>query len=348
MKINFVVPSTVLGGGLRVILIYANYLTDKGHDVCIYLPGVYYWKDAGKVSIKTSIANSILRRNKLPWFNNKCTIKVVPLIRNAFVRNADVTIATAWFTARDVYELSVDKGKKAYFIQDYEIWHQNKEVVDATYKLDMKRVTITNTLREVIKKECGVESEVIYNGHNSSEYITSEKKRNNPKTVIMLGNFADYKGGKVGLEILKRMHEKYNIRIIIFSAQRYETLPNYVEFYYRPERRLLISLYQQSDICLFPSKQEAWGLSAIEAMANKAAVVGFRTGCLKEIAVNNETALIVNNFEEKALELELDRLINDDILLTKLQNNAYELVKNYSWEKSGDRFEKLLIDLCGA
>ena len=343
MRINFIIPSTVLGGGLRVAFTYANYLVDQGHDVISYLPGIYRWKDVPKINIKTSISNSILRRNKMSWFDVKFPIHVVPNITNTFIRDADVSIATAWFTARNVYDLSESKGKKVYFIQDYEIWNQNKDIVDSTYRLDMKRITITNTLKQTIQRECGVDSTVVYNGHSSKEYLHSEKKINHPRTIIMLGNFASYKGGDVGLRILEIMHEKYKIRAVIFGAQPKKNLPSFVEYYHQPQRNVLISLYKKADIYLFPSKQEAWGLSAIEAMANKVAVVGYRTGCLAEIGKNKENALIVDVGNEKALELAVESLMFDDELLATLQNNGYNTVTGLTWEAAGERFEKELF-----
>ena len=343
MKINIIIPSTVLGGGLRVAFTYANLLVKQGHDVIAYIPAIYKWRDVPKWSIKTSIANSFIRRNKVDWFDVKFPIKVIPMIKNMFVRDADITIATAWFTARNVFELSNKKGKKVYFIQDYEIWNQKKEVVDSTYKLDMKRIVITKSLQNTLKKECGVDSEVVYNGHSSDEYLHTEKKLNNPKTIIMLGNFANYKGGQLGLDVLLALNKKYGIRIIIFSAQQRNDLPECIEYYHKPNRKLLISLYQQSDICLFPSLKEAWGLSAIEAMANKVAVVGFNTGCLAEIGNNYENAIIVENGNVEALQSAVEELINNDNLLKKIQNNGYSTVCGLTWESAGAKFERALM-----
>ena len=193
--------------------------------------------------------------------------------------------------------------------------------------------------------ECNVESTVIYNGHSSDEFFYGNKTINNPRTIIMLGNFASYKGGKLGLNILARLHKKYGIRIIVFGVTPYEGIPDYVEFYCQPERSSLMSLYQNSDICLFPSKQEAWGLTAIEAMANKVAVVGFSTGCLKEICTDGVNALVIDNGSEEDLEKAVERLILDETLMITIQNNGFELVKNFSWESAGKKFETELLSI---
>lgn len=343
MKINFVIPSTVLGGGIRVVFIYANYLAEKGHDVCVYVPGLFWWRKNGIFYLRTSIANSFIRRNKAAWFDNKFKIKVTPVIATPFVRDADVTIATAWYTAQNVYDLSPAKGIKAYFIQDYEIWNQDKNQVDRSYKLDMCRICITNSLRDTIKDNCNVDSEVVYNGHSEKEYITKKKVLNSPKTLIMLGNFANYKGGTEGLQIMEHMHSKYGCRCIIYGLFKPDFIPDFVEFYVQPERQALMSLYEQSDICIFPSHNEAWGLTVIEAMANKVAVVGYNTGCLHDVCTNEVNAIIVDNINVDELERAVDSLIFDDDKLVRIQDAGHELAKSFSWDKSAERFEHILI-----
>ena len=79
MRINIVVPSTVLGGGLRVIFTYANYFVDKGHDVIVYIPKLFSWCDIDneKINYKTSLANTFKRRTKIAWFDNKFDVKLV-------------------------------------------------------------------------------------------------------------------------------------------------------------------------------------------------------------------------------------------------------------------------------
>ncbi|MCZ2990936.1 hypothetical protein NYY86_22720, partial [Acinetobacter baumannii] len=135
MKINFILPFTYATGGIRVAFEYANRLQEKGHDVVCYAPMLAYKFDNYGVKgnlrrIKSSIGNSIKRRNKVNWFDLNVQIKLVPYIGDTFVRKADAVIATAWPTAYSVYELDKDKGEKFYFVQAYEDWSGPKELVD--------------------------------------------------------------------------------------------------------------------------------------------------------------------------------------------------------------------------
>jgi glycosyltransferase involved in cell wall biosynthesis len=346
VKINIVVPSTVLGGGIRVIFQYSNFLVSQGHDVIIYVPMLAYTNKRGIPNLKTSIANTFKRGTRVNWFDCKFQVKLALAIKNPFIRDADLTIASAWFTAPDVSELGPSKGKKVYFIQGYEYWGQkNKEVVYATYQLKMNRIVITNGLKELLKKQFGVESTVIYNGHAQNEYLDGEKIGNKKKCIIMLytkDNQSNLKGMRQAIQLLKNLYHKYGIRIILFGIRNPCDLPEYFEFYEQPVRESLISLYQQADIYLFPSLQEGWGLPVIEAMANKCAVVGNNTGCLKELCTDGKEALIVDNFDFAELQSKVETLINDEAVLRRIQNNGYKLAKTLKWEESFNKFENYL------
>lgn len=345
MKINFIVPSTstVMGGGIRVIFRHANYLADKGHDVVVYVPMLFYI--GKKFILKTSLANTFKRRTRIKWMETHFKVKLAFTISDQFIRDADLVIATAWYTAHFVNKLSVSKGKKVYFIQDYEIWNQDVSEVDSTYKMNMHRIVITKELHDLFKGKFGVESEIVYNGHSQEEYITGNKKQNDPLVVMMLWNSAWYKGSKQALSILDRFYKRYGIKVRFFSVERKPDLPNHVEFYHRPERSFLMSLYRQSDIYLFPSNQESWGLPIIEAMANKCAVVGMNTGALRDVCEDGVQALIAENGNYKDLEEKLEKVICDDTLRKQLQNKGYNFSLKFSWDKQCLVFEQSLLSL---
>lgn len=344
MKINIVVPSTVLGGGIKVIFQYANFWAERGHDVVVYVPMLAFAINR-RFNLKTSIANTFKRGTKVKWMDCKFKVRLTPAIKDPFIRNADIVIATAWFTAPHVNQLSSKKGKKVYFIQGYEIWNQDESMVNATYQMPMNRVVITNALRKTLKDKLGVDSTVIYNGHCSEEFFHGEKIIKHPKTVMMLWNSAWFKGGVQGIDILRKMKDKYDIRVILFSSEHKPEVPESFEFYQLPLRKKLMELYQLTDIYLFPSNDESWGLPVIEAMANKCAVVGMNTGCLYDLCSHGEQALIAeqNNYEQ--LEAYLESIINDEKLLKRLQLNGFNFSEQFNWEKQFIKFEEYLIKL---
>ena len=174
MKINFVIPFKRLSGGIRVVFLYANYLVGKGHDVVCYMPMVSYkGKDQSALfRLKASLSNTFKPEH---WFDAKFKLKIVPVIKPKFIRDADVTIATAWQTAYDVKKLPHRCGKKVYFVQDYEVFNGEAKDVDRSYQLGLHTITITRQLAQRLKERFGVDAEVIYNGLDQAEFIAQPK-----------------------------------------------------------------------------------------------------------------------------------------------------------------------------
>lgn len=351
MKINIVIPSTVLGGGVRVLFIYANALTDLGHDVVVYLPLIYSWKaiNGGVPNLHTTLGNSIKRGSTVPWFSCKFPIKRVPLIINRFIRDADITIASAWYTAQNIAELSPAKGKKVYFIQGYELNENgdNKADVEKSYCLIDNNITIAHWLDTLVSDITGKRTFVLLNGIDDNEFIRGEKKTNDRKTVIMLGNMASHKGTKNGIQVLKQMQKEHNIRVIIYAATPSAEIPESFEFYCQPKRSELMKLYEEADICLFPSIREGWGLTVTEAMAHKCAVVGNPTGALNEIGVDGVNAIFSDGPSVNALYNALEKLLNDEGLMKKIQDSGYRTVSDLKISKQVEKLEKYLKHIVG-
>lgn len=161
----------------------------------------------------------------------------------------------------------------------------------------------------------------------------------------MLANFSHYKGGYNGLEVLKRVKKKYNVRCVLYGLTKDEHIPDDFEFYQQPSRKRLMQLYREADICLFPSVEEGWGLIVTEAMANKCAVVGNRTGCLREFGEHEINALITDGPDYTQMEKYIERLLNNEELLITLQENGYLEVCKMKRNMSFEHFNQFLEDL---
>lgn len=347
MKINIMIPTILFGGGLRIIFQYANDWVNKGHDVIAYVPMLYREIDL-KIKPRTSIANTFLRGTKISWFNCKFKVKKVLAISDLWIRNADITIAVAPNSAWPVHRLSEKKGKKIYFIQGHEVDElgNNLSQIDRTYQYkNLNLVVITHYMQEYIRKNFQRDSKVIPNGIPHDEFLQGPKLPGSKKTIIMLGNFSHYKGGYQGLELLKKIKKEFDIRCIIYGYRYDEQIPSDFEFYRQPKREELMHLYQESDICLFPSIEEGWGLVVTEAMANKCAVVGNNTGCLREFGKHKENALIVENANFDEMYCYIKELLNDTETLRKIQQRGYETVSQYTSEASFEKFECYLKSL---
>ena len=149
--------------------------------------------------------------------------KFVNRIKN-IVPNSDIIIATSWETAYFVNALPKEKGEKFYFVQHYEIWDvwnnlecwkevreiekdtskipiamsyivpndsylkKLKELVDATYTMPLKKITISTWLKELLEKRFGQKVYgMILNGVNFDIFhCDNEKDWDAEKNIILM------------------------------------------------------------------------------------------------------------------------------------------------------------------
>ena len=338
MRVNFIIPNRRLTGGLRVNYIYANYLANKGHDVCFYLPAfTYYTKEIGiPLWIKSSFGNMIKKER---WFDCHFPVRVVPSISDQFIRDADAVIASSWQTAVDVDRLNIRKGRKYYFIQGDETFYEDKETVLNTYGLDLRIITITSHLKEKILPY-NHDVHVVYNGLDDSEFLYTEKKRNNELCVMVLFHEAPYKGTEEALSIIEEAFNRgLNITPIIYGRRITKKFPENYIVAENPKREDLIKLFRHADIYLFTSFLDAWGLPVVEAMSNKCAVIGRNIGALEEL-YNGNNAVIASEKDEFIEAIQY--LNNNRDRLYSIQDEGYKTVQGLSWEKSAQTFEKII------
>lgn len=348
-KINIIVPFTNLTGGIKIIFEYSNRLYEKGYDVLIYAPMIAYkFNFSGFMGlmkrVKATLGN-VKRGNKVKWFDLKVPIKLIPYICNNFVRDADFIIATAWPTAYDVKKLNGSKGKKLYFIQGYEIWSGSKEEVDGSYKLGLMNIAISKWIKDILENEVGAKVDyIIHNGIDFNEFYCENKVFNKRKKILMLYHEHELKGYIDGLKAFELVKSKYtDIDLILFGIKKGKLpIPKYAEFYENPSRNLLRELYCKSDIYLFPSRFEGFGLTLLEAMACKCAVVGTKTGILEEIGIDKENVLLSSPRDINTLAENIELLIKNNELLRKISENGHDTVRNFSWDNSVRKFMEIL------
>lgn len=339
MKINFILPFKRMTGGIRVAYIYANYLVDQGHDVVCYVPMLSYkGKDQSFLyRLKASLGNTLKRDD---WFDKKFKLKLVPIIANRFIRDADVTIATAWQTAYDVNNFSDSKGKKVYLVQDIEIFNGDTQLVENSYKLPLEIITVTENLKSTLNHYSNNVT-VVYNGLFDEEYMHEEKQVFDPPSLMMMYHESEHKCSQQGLKIIDKLKETYpDIKVNIFGRRIPEKLPEAYNVKVNPPRQEIINMYRESDIYLFTSEIESWGLPIVEAMANKCAVVGRERGALAEL-YNGDNAVLIDELDGMYNAV-LD-LISDKEKLKNMQNSAYQTVQKLNWEKSCKEFGRIII-----
>ncbi|MFA6171146.1 MAG: glycosyltransferase family 4 protein [Patescibacteria group bacterium] len=353
MKVNFLVPTTGITGGIRVIFEHANRLAARGYEINIIYPYVL-GREAGTKEKIIGRLKKIRRAifaladlNKIKWFDLNPKIKVirVPDLSEKYIPEADATIATANETADWLALCSAQKGEKYYFIQDYETWTRDKEKVDATWRLPLKKIVISGWLKKIGEEKF---KERIYgvvpNGVNIEDFDNPKKKFNKNKKVLLMYHLLEKKGFKDGLEAFSKAQKKHpEISLVLFGAYplKEKELLGF-KYYFQPSRERLRELYSTSDIFLWPSRAEGYGLPPMEAMASKCAVISTDTGAVREYAIPGESVILVPALRPGLMASELIGLIEDEEKLKKIALNGYDKIKEFGWERASKILESII------
>jgi len=106
----------------------------------------------------------------------------------------------------------------------------------------------------------------------------------------------------------------------------------------------LNEFYNSIGIFIFPSESEGWGLPAMEAMAGGAAVISARNGGVEDFLRHEVNSLLYEPKNIPELVSSIDRLLNDDSLRVSIAREGEKTVKNYGWDDSVLKLERLLTE----
>ncbi len=104
-------------------------------------------------------------------------------------------------------------------------------------------------------------------------------------------------------------------------------------------------IYQRARVLVQPSVKEGWGLTAIESQACGTPVICADSPGLKETLLNEKTGYLYEYGNIKELAAKIKDMITDDTKWQKFSNAAIEWAKNFSWDRSAEAMEKILMDL---
>jgi glycosyltransferase involved in cell wall biosynthesis len=195
------------------------------------------------------------------------------------------------------------------------------------------------------------------------------KKRKNPKiTILYASRYFWIKGGLVALETLKRIQERYDVKIIFISEVPKEVKEKYKEINIQGlvSHEKMIENYKNSDIFFYPSFLDTFGFSLLEAMSYGLSILTVNTGGTKncgEIIDDARNGLVVDfpyyqgneiykkchslgDEEEKLIDSlfkKLSFLIENSKKRKELFKNCRDTIKNgkFSIQKRNEKLSKI-------
>lgn len=111
-----------------------------------------------------------------------------------------------------------------------------------------------------------------------------------------------------------------------------------------PTEEELMAAYQSSYCLLFPSLNEDWGMTPIEAMGFGKPVIAVNQGGPAESVIDSKTGFLVKP-EPKEFAQAMTRLARDPGLTKKLGEAGVNRVKKYDWSNFVGQFDSFLSEL---
>lgn len=340
MNIAFYRHSLLSRGGDKMFLTYANYLTENGHHITLYvqtIDSVFKISDRIKVSLipikgKTgSILWAILHKIK------------------AEVIIADIIVMACLLSIRNFRRV-------IYFAQDFDVSYYSNRVLQEFIKLlyvfgltflKIPCIAVADSLKAELQS-FSKNTIVVSNGINLNIFYPCPdadliKLKESRKTILILGR----KDSRKGLATAVATLNEYSKRIPNDSIEIWvvgETLPESLftykirNFSYVNERRLS-TILSSVDVLLYPSKHEGLPLFILEALACGCPIV--TTEAVK-IVEPQQQAWVTKIDDVPALVDGLHTVLTDINLRRKFIENGKRLSQQFDINQKSQEFAEVL------
>lgn len=297
-----------------------------------------------KLGFKCLIA-AVDNKTNLDWFPNQ-KVKIILFKGNQkIIEKYNTVVATSWPTAYELLSLNIKH--KGYLIQANEIpfypmYSYLRTRVKRTYTFPFEFITISKWLQIFLKENFNKDSSYIPNGINTDIFhpdIPLEPKQKNKKRILLEGAInIPFKGMKEAFEVVQDLD--CEVWCVSYDGKP-ESNWHCDRFFEKVPIDQMGKVYSSCDILLKLSRMEGFGYPPLEMMACGGVSVVSEIDGHKEYIIDKYNGLLTdpkNILKTKGI---LTQLINDKNLYIKLKNNSQETVRQFSWNTTIKKLEKI-------
>ena len=157
-------------------------------------------------------------------------------------------------------------------------------------------------------------------------------KYRNYETLIEVVKILRIEGVNVRLDIIGKTNDVVYTNMICKMINDYK-LENHIKVWGQVDDARYNELFNNASAFAFINIDQSWGLAVFEAMsAGLPTIVSESVGAV-ELLHNDIDSVIVNPKDAKAICKIIKKLMRDSTYYNRLSENAYNVVRNYSWDQ---------------
>lgn len=359
MRVAFVLRHITEKGSSKYAVEVIKYMQKNGHDVHVF---ANKWDKMNSVHF-----------HKIPVFS-----------RNFFIREFLMMALSTIIVNLQRYKFNVVYSQPGRFFSpdiagvhmcatggignkpkniEYRIWY---EIEKFNLKKAKRIIAVSDSIKNELMKNYSVPEEkitVIHNGVNLSEFSLGNKKNirleirkkyNIGKNEILL-LFVGNPFSRKGLEyLLRALPFVKNVKLLIIG--RYDDITPYLKLsdslgvrervLYMDFVDKISDFFASSDIFVFPTLYEPFGLVVIEAMASGLPVVVSKcAGAAELIEDGNGGILLDNPKNPEEIAEKVNMLIKNKRLRSKISKQARKVVEEYAWDKVAEKWLEVFEEI---
>jgi glycosyltransferase involved in cell wall biosynthesis len=342
MRYLFVLPTTALMGGVKVVLDLADQLAAAGESAHVFsFAGAPRWRQRHAA--------------------------LLPARDLAAVRFADydfVLACNAFLLPVLLPLLRDSAARPVFFCQDYESFHHGDEPTFASYmqdratfarlyRLPVPILATSRAIQRLISQRLGTASHHVPVAIDQRVFSPQPRPpRDGRRRVLFVGNYLmPYKGICDGIEALRRLAPELPVTMVLVTQEergreRFDGLPFPVEIHLRPTEPHLPAIYAGCDLYCCASWYEGFGLPALEAFACGTPVVSTRTYGVSDYGRDGENLLLAQPNDPTDLAAQIGRVLRDPALAEQLRQGGLRTVRGrYDWAETVQAFRAAMAEI---
>lgn len=333
-------------GGDKMVLTYASYLAENGHDVFL---------EANKIDTVFFISPKI---------------KIVPIT----LKGSLGTILSAFFKKRPLDIVVADiipiafalyfrnRNKVVYFAQDYNVTHYRNPLLKFSIialnfvglsVFRIRTIAVSEDISRILFGKFNAKIQnVVSNGIDTSMFYPAHSQvlmtgKNGRKSILILSRSDPRKGFDIAQKVLIKVMASCAVPLEVWTVGE-TTGDKFADFFHKdfgyvPETTLR-AIYSSADIFLYPSRSEGYGLMVIEAFACKCPVI---TTNAVPYAIHGVNAMVSKIGDIDSLADHVCRLLEFPSLAHTITANGYTYAQAHTLEHAKGTFENVLKNLNG-